>query len=210
MTTIDESSLGPARTAIVPAGGMQAVHRGPIQLRMVPPPSGFDVSALLDAIGGLGVDLAGISRETLEQLGDRLPGLMERLLVDEEAAARFDRDPAAFREVLGDELADVLVTLRRRVTAMRSPLNSPGSNESTRRPARRGTHRLVTARDPLVEERADALRQDLIQWALSRRPNMAALEKSPKEVVEDRFADEPEAVRRALLRGIERSAQADA
>jgi hypothetical protein len=210
MTEIDESSLGPARTAIVPEAGTRAVHRGPIQLRMVPAPGAFDAGELLDTIAGLGIDVAGISREALEQFGDRLPALMEQLLADEEAAARFDADPAAFRDVLGDELVEALTELRRRVTGVRSAVNPPGSDQSTRRPARRVTHRLVTARDPAVEERADALREDLIRWAVSRRPNLAALERSPEATIEARFPDEPEAVRRALLRGVQAASRTDA
>ena len=109
---------------------------------------------------------------------------------------------ARSRDVLGDELTGVLITLRQRLVGMRSPINPPGSDESTRRPARRSTTRLVTARDPAIEERADTLREELLKWAVARSSNMTALEKFPRRTIEGRFADEPEAVRRALLREV--------
>jgi hypothetical protein len=210
MSDIDENELGPGRTAIVAADGVRAVHRGPMQVRLTPPLGTVDAGELLDTIAALGVDVAGISPQALERLNDCLPELIERLVADEDAPAVFDRDPGSFRDVLGDELADALVTLRQRVMGMRSAINPPGSDGSTRRPARRTTPRLLTARDPAVEERADALRQDLIEWALARRPNMAALKKSPERMIARRYADEPEAVRRAMLREVRRAAQTDA
>lgn len=202
VTDIDERELGPGRTAIVPTGTTRAVHRGPVQLRLIPPPGAFDTAEVLGMVTALGVDVAGISPQAIEQLNARMPDLMERLLADEDAAAAFDRDPGSFRDVLGDELTGVLITLRQRLVGMRSPINPPGSDESTRRPARRSTTRLVTARDPAIEERADTLREELLKWAVARSSNMTALEKFPRRTIEGRFADEPEAVRRALLREV--------
>jgi hypothetical protein len=210
VANIDERQLGPGRTAIVRDDAIRAIQRGPLQLRLSPPRGPIDAVELLEAVASLGVDVAGIAPETIAHLNARLPALMEQLLDDEEAAAVFDRDPAAFRDVLGDELADTLVLLRQRVMGMRSAISPPGSDESTRRPARRSTSRLVTARDPEVEARADALRRELIKWAVARRPNMAALARSPRETIERHFPDAPEAVRRALLREVERAGGADA
>ena len=102
------------------------------------------------------------------------------------------------------------MTLRQRVVGMRSALNPPGAEGSTRRPLRRTTPRLLTAVDPVVEERAAELRQDIIKWALARRSNMTALAKSPERTIERKYADEPEAVRRALLRDVRKAAQPDA
>lgn len=210
MSKIDERQLGPGRVAIVASDRVQAVHRGPMQVRLIPPSGTFDGGELLDTIASLGVDVAGISPEALERLNACLPELMEQLTADEDAVAAFDRDPGSFRDVLGDELAEALVTLRQRVVGMRSALNPPGADGSTRRPLRRTTPRLLTAVNPVVEERAAELRQDIIKWALARRSNMTALAKSPERTIERKYADEPEAVRRALLRDVRRAAQPDA
>jgi len=210
MSEIDERELGPGRVAIVASDRVQAVHRGPMQVRLTPPSGTIDVGELLDTIASLGVDVAGISPEALKRLNACLPELMEQLTADEDAVAAFDRDPGSFRDVLGDELAEALVTLRQRVVGMRSALNPPGADGSTRHPHRRTTPRLLTAVDPVVEERAAELRQDIINWALARRSNMTALAKSPERTIERKYADEPEAVRRALLRDIRRAAQPDA
>jgi hypothetical protein len=171
----------------------------PVRLRLIPPSGRFDSGEFLDTIAALGVDVADISPDALQHLNDCLPELMERLLADDDAASAFDRDPGSFRDLLGDELADALVTLRQRVMP-----------ESTRRRTRRRANRLVTAADPVVEERADTLRADLVEWALARRPNMAALEKSPERTIERRYAGESEAVRKALLRDVRRAAASDA
>jgi hypothetical protein len=210
MSKIDERKLGPGRVAIVASDRVQAVHRGPMQVRLIPPSGTFDVGELLDTIASLGVDVAGISPKALERLNACLPQLMEQLTADEDAVAAFDRDPGSFRDVLGDELAEALVTLRQRVVGMRSALNPPGAEGSTRRPLRRTTPRLLTAVDPVAEERAAELRQDIINWALARRSNMTALAKSPERTIERKYADEPEAVRRALLRDVRKAAQPDA
>ena len=211
MGEIDGRRRKPDRQQVVSEnGGVRAVYRGPMQVRLRAPSGTLDTDELLETFAGLGVDVADISPETLRQLNDRLSALMERLLADDDAAAAFDRDPGSFRDVLGDELADTLVILRRRVRQIPPPISAPGSDESALGLTLRPRRRVVMALDPDVEERADALRQDLIEWALARRRNIVALEKSPDQTIERRYADEPEAVRRALLRGVEKGAHRDA
>ena len=62
--------LGPGRVAIAASDRVQAVHRGPMQVRLIPPSGAFDGGELLDTIASLRVHVAsmyskGLGRRSL-------------------------------------------------------------------------------------------------------------------------------------------------
>jgi hypothetical protein len=209
MTNVHNDQLPPARTAIL-APGPPPVRHGPFRICIVPPQGPVDVPALLENLRSLGIEDERLSAAGLEQLNEKLPALMERLLDDPAAAEAFDKDPGAFRDVLGDELAEALVVLRTRALALRSVFDLPGSGESTRRRTRRRAARVVVAVDPAAEARAAAIRGELASWALEDRSNMEALEHSPRDVIERRYPNEGSAVLRVLMRDVEPHGESDA
>jgi hypothetical protein len=195
----DESTCGVMRSAVLPPAGIRAVQRGPVQLRLVPPRGPVDAQALLDEIRDFGLGTEDLSVEVLESLVEVLPRLLALLMEDNSVARDFDRDPGAFRELLGGELAGLATRVRADSGRMRSVLRPPWTGESIRRAPRRRADRQLTATDPAVEERTLVLRRRIMEWSAAEEANMAQLGRDPETVIRRLGTGEPEAVQRLLM-----------
>jgi hypothetical protein len=194
----DESMRGLVRSAVLPPEGIRAMRRGPVRLRLVPPSGSVDTEALLGEMREFGLGTEGLSVEVLESLVEVLPDLVTELLEDDALAGNFDRNPGAFRELLGSDLSDLATRVRADSARMQSVLRPPETGTTTRSPRRR-TDRQLTATDPAVEQRVLALRHRIVDWSVAEETNLAQLRRNPEAVVRRLGAGEPEAVQRQLI-----------